>query len=154
MHQRIRRFSRILKLREDDRRSEQTLLAAERQEEKSVLDRLFSLEGEKSKAVEDFCGCGCGERTASCSELWFRRQFIDAIEDRIHEGKDSLQAVRQRIAGTEARLVERHRDVRVMETYVDRLKAADFQNRIEVEQLELDDLATMRYLRARKGDEA
>ena len=152
MHQRIRRFSRILKLREDDRRSEQTLLAAERQEEKDVLDRLFSLKGERSRAVEDFCGCG--ERTASCSELWFRRQFIDAIEDRIHEGEDSLQEVRRRIAGTEARLVERHRDVRVMETYVDRLKAADFQNRIEVEQLELDDLATMRYLRARKGDEA
>ena len=43
MHQRIRKFSRILKLREDDRRSEQSLLAAERQEEKDVLDRLFSL---------------------------------------------------------------------------------------------------------------
>ena len=152
MHQRIRRFNRILKLREDDRRSEQALLAAERREEKDVLDRLFSLEGEKSRAVEDFC-C-CGGRTTSCSELWFRRQFIDAIEDRIHEGKDSLREVRQRIAGTEERLVERHRDVRVMETYVDRLKAADFQNRIEVEQLELDDLAMVRYSRAKKGAEA
>ncbi len=152
MHQRIRRFSRILKLREDDRRSEQTLLAAERQEEKDVLDRLFSLKGERSRAVEDFCGCG--ERTASCSELWFRRQFIDAIEDRIHEGEDSLQEVRRRIAGTEARLVERHRDVRVMETYVDRLKAADFQSRMDHEQLELDDLAMVRYSRTRKGDEA
>ena len=152
MHQRIRRFNRILKLREDDRRSEQALLAAERREEKDVLDRLFSLEGEKSRAVEDFC-C-CGGRTTSCSELWFRRQFIDAIEDRIHEGEDSLREVRQRIAGTEERLVERHRDVRVMETYVDRLKAADFQNRIEVEQLELDDLAMVRYSRAKKGAEA
>ena len=54
---------------------------------------------------------------------------------------DSLQDVRQRIAGTEARLVERHRDVRVMETYVDRLRAVDFQNRMEAEQLELDDVA-------------
>lgn len=151
MHQRIRRFNRILKLREDDRRSEQALLAAERQEEKDVMDRLFSLEGEKSRAVEDFCGCG--GRTTSCSELWFRRQFIDAIEDRIHEGKDSLREVRQRIAGTEERLVERHRDVRVMETYVDRLKAADFRNRIELEQLELDDVAMVRYSRAKKGAE-
>ena len=79
MHQRIRRFNRILKLREDNRRSEQALLAAERREEKDVMDRLFSLEGEKSKAVEDFCGCGCGGNTASCSELWFRRQFISRI---------------------------------------------------------------------------
>lgn len=152
MHQRIRRFNRILKLREDNRRSEQTLLAEERREEKDVLDRLFSLEGEKSKAVEDFCGCG--ESTASCSELWFRRQFIDSIEDRIHEGRDSLQDVRQRIAGTEARLVERHRDVRVMETYVDRLRAVDFQNRMEAEQLELDDVAMVRYSRMKKGAEA
>ena len=153
MHQRIRRFSRILKLREDDRRSEQTLLAEERREEKAVLDRIFSLEGEKSRAVKDFCGCGCGERTTSCSELWFRRQFIDAIQDRIHEGRDSLQDVRQRIAGTEARLVERHRDVRVMETYVDRLKADAFRSQIETEQLELDDLAVVRYVRTRKGAE-
>ena len=121
---------------------------------RGVLDRLFSLEGEKSKAVEDFCGCGCGESTASCSELWFRRQFIDSIEDRIHEGRDSLQDVRQRIAGTEARLVERHRDVRVMETYVDRLRAVDFQNRMEAEQLELDDVAMVRYSRMKKGAEA
>jgi len=154
VHQRIRRFNRILKLREDNRRSEQTLLAEERREERDVLDRLFSLEGEKSKAVEDFCGCGCGESTASCSELWFRRQFIDSIEDRIHEGRDSLQDVRQRIAGTEARLVERHRDVRVMETYVDRLRAVDFQNRMEAEQLELDDVAMVRYSRMKKGAEA
>lgn len=153
MHQRIRRFSRILKLREDDRRTEQTLLAAERQEEKNVLDRIFSLKGERARAVEDFCGCARGENTASCSELWFRRQFIDAIEDRIHEGQDSLQDVRQRIAGTEARLVERHRDVRVMETYVDHLKAVDFRSRIEGEQLELDDLALGRYSRAKKGAE-
>ena len=83
----------------------------QRREEKAVLNRIFSLEGERSRAVKDFCGCG--ERTASCSELWFRRQFIDAIQDRIHEGRDSLQDVRQRIAGTEACLVERHRDVRV-----------------------------------------
>ena len=150
MHQRIRRFSRILKLREDDRRSEQALLAAERREEKDVMDRLFSLEGEKSKAVEDFCGCGCGGNTASCSELWFRRQFIDSIEDRIHEGRDSLQDVRQRIAGTEARLG----DVRVMETYVDRLRAVDFQNRMDTEQLELDDVAMVRYSRMKKGAEA
>ena len=109
------------------------------------------MEGERSRAVKDFCGCG--ERTASCSELWFRRQFIDAIQDRIHEGRDSLQDVRQRIAGTEARLVERHRDVRVMETYVDRLKADAFRSRIETEQLELDDLAVVRYVRTRKGAE-
>ena len=59
MHQRIRRFDRILKLRENDRKTEQSILAEERREERDVLDEIFSLEGEKSKAMEDFC-CDCG----------------------------------------------------------------------------------------------
>ena len=40
-----------------------------------------------------------------------------------------------------------------METYVDRLKADAFRSRIETEQLELDDLAVVRYVRTRKGAE-
>ena len=79
MHQRIRRFSRILKLKEDDRRSEQALLAAERREEKDVMDRLFSLEGEKSRAVEDFCGCGGSGSTASCSCLLYTSDAADEL---------------------------------------------------------------------------
>lgn len=149
MHRRIRKFSRILKLREDDRRSEQSLLAAERQEEKDVLDRLFSLEGERSRALDDFSGCEGG--MVSCAELWFRRQFIDVIQDRIHEGNDSLRDVRKRIAETEERLVDRHRDVRIMETYVDRLRTADLRNRLHLEQQELDDLAMVHYSRTKKG---
>ena len=50
--------------------------------------------------------------------------------------------------------MERHRDVRVMETYVDRLKAADFQSRMDAEQLELDDVAMVRYSRTKKGAKA
>lgn len=148
MHQRIRRFSRILKLREDDRRNEQTLLAAERQEERDVLNRLSALEGEKTQAIEKFCGCG--GKTLSCTELWFQRQSISAIENRITAGKDSLQDVRQRILGTEARLIDRHKDVKIMETYVNQLKVADFKEQVEAEQLELDDLAMVQYTRARR----
>ena len=58
--------------------------------------------------------------------------------------------VRQRIAGTEARLVERHKDVRVMEAYIDHLKEAAFKEELDAEQIELDDVATMQYARVKR----
>ena len=85
----------------------------------------------------------------SATELWFQRQFIDAIDTDIIKDKNSLSEVRNRITNTEARLVEKHKDVRVMETYIDHLKEINFQQQLEAEQNELDDVATMQY--SRKG---
>ena len=149
MKQRIQRFDRILKLREDGRRAEQVTLAAERREERGVMDRLSALEGERAEAIAEFRGGG--ERVTNGADLWFQRQFIDAINTNIDRGRQSLQDVRQRILGTEARLVERHKDVRIMETYVDRLKTADFKERLDAEQLELDDVATLHCARGKRG---
>lgn len=149
MNQRIQRFDRILKLREDGRRAEQVTLAAERREERGVMDRLSALEGERAEAIAEFRGGG--ERVTNGADLWFQRQFIDAINTNIDRGRQSLQDVRQRILGTEARLVERHKDVRIMETYVDRLRTADFKERLDAEQLELDDVATLHCARDKRG---
>lgn len=149
MNQRIQRFDRILKLREDGRRAEQVTLAAERREERGVMDRLSALEGERAEAIAEFRGGG--ERVTNGTDLWFQRQFIDVINTNIDKGRQSLQDVRQRILGTEARLVERHKDVRIMETYVDRLKTADFKERLDAEQLELDDVATLHCARGKRG---
>ncbi|CAM1381645.1 hypothetical protein FF3_02398 [Fretibacterium fastidiosum] len=149
MNQRIQRFDRILKLREDGRRAEQVTLAAERREERGVMDRLSALEGERAEAIAEFRGGD--ERVTNGADLWFQRQFIDAINTNIDRGRQSLQDVRQRILGTEARLVERHKDVRIMETYVDRLKTADFKERLDAEQLELDDVATLHCARGKRG---
>lgn len=149
MNQRIQRFDRILKLREDGRRAEQVTLAAERREERGVMDRLSALEGERAEAIAEFRGGG--ERVTNGADLWFQRQFIDAINTNIDRDRQSLQDVRQRILGTEARLVERHKDVRIMETYVDRLRTADFKERLDAEQLELDDVATLHCARGKRG---
>ena len=148
MQQRIAKFNRILKIREDSRRNEQAILAAERSEERAVLDHLTHLEGEKKQAISDFSTAGA--QAVSAMDLWFQRQFIDAINTDISRGKTSLAEVRTRISGTEARLVERHKDVRIMETYIDHLKEADFQEQLGIEQNELDDVATMQY--SRKGE--
>ena len=147
MQQRIARFNRILKIREDSRRNEQAILAAERSEERAVISHITKLENEKTQAIQDFGTAG--EKMISAADLWFQRQFIDAINTDITKGKDSLNEVRNRIVNTEARLVEKHKDVRVMETYIEHLKEINFQQQLEVEQNELDDVATMQF--SRKG---
>lgn len=148
MNERIARFNRILKIREDSRKNEQAILAAERSEEREVIAHISQLEGEKKQAISDFSRAG--GKAVSATDLWFQRQFIDAINTDILRGQDSLAEVRTRIAGTEARLVERHKDVRIMETYIDKLKEADFHEQLGIEQNELDDVATMQF--SRKGD--
>ncbi len=148
MNERIARFNRILKIREDSRKNEQAILAAERSEEREVIEHISQLEGEKKQAISDFSRAG--GQAVSAVDLWFQRQFIDAINTDILRGQDSLAEVRTRIAGTEARLVERHKDVRIMETYIDKLKEADFHEQLGIEQNELDDVATMQF--SRKGD--
>ncbi len=145
MNERILRFNRILKIREDSRRNEQAILASERNEEFQVLKRLSELEGEKTQAIKDFSSNN--NRVMSATELWFQRQFIDAIDNDILKGKDSLNNVRNRISKTEERLVERHKDVRIMETYLDHLKEMDFQEKLGIEQNELDDVATTQFSR-------
>ena len=147
MQQRIARFNRILKIREDSRRNEQAVLAAERSEERAVMNHITQLENEKNQAIQDFSTTG--NKMVSATELWFQRQFIDAIDTDIIKDKNSLSEVRNRITNTEARLVEKHKDVRVMETYIDHLKEINFQQQLEAEQNELDDVATMQY--SRKG---
>ncbi|MDR1378966.1 MAG: flagellar FliJ family protein [Synergistaceae bacterium] len=143
MKQRIQRFGRILKIRENDRQAEQIILAEERQEEDSVLCRLDSLGREKSEALEIFAGEA--ERVVSLQEIWLQRQCVDVIEKHIDKSKENLNDVRRRISDTETRLLERHRDVRVMESYVDRLRDDAYKALLEAEQVELDDLAVTRY---------
>ena len=147
MQQRIAKFNRILKIREDSRRNEQAILASERSEERAVISHIAQLEGEKKQAILDFSSAGT--QTVSANDLWFQRQFIDAIDSDITRGKSSLAEVRTRIAGTEARLVERHKDVRIMETYIDHLKEENFHEQLGIEQNELDDVATTQF--SRKG---
>ncbi|MCL2010198.1 MAG: flagellar FliJ family protein [Synergistaceae bacterium] len=149
MQQRIQRFNRILKLRENYRQTEQVTLAEEQREEDTVLRRLDSLGKEKLSAVDAFRGET--ERTVSLQDIWLQRQTIDVIEKHIDSGRENLSDVRRRIAGTEERLMEKHRDVRLMETYVDNLKVNAGITANEAEQVELDDIAVIRYGRTLIG---
>ncbi|MDR1649095.1 MAG: hypothetical protein LBR71_02445 [Synergistaceae bacterium] len=145
MQQRIERFSRLLKLRENARQTEQIVLAEERNEEETVLHRIDSLGKEKAQAMDEFCRGG--EKTFSRQEIWFQRQTIEVIEKRLDKSREQCDEVRRRIAETEERLAERHREVRLMEGYVDRLRTDAFKASIDAEQSELDDIALTRQAR-------
>jgi flagellar export protein FliJ len=148
MQQRIERFSRLLKLRENDRQTEQIVLAEERNEEDTVLRQLDSLGKEKTQAMDEFCRTGGDAgKTVSRQEIWLQRQTIEGIEKHIDKSREQCDDVRRRIAETEERLAERHREVRLMEGYVDRLKTDVFKASIDAEQLELDDIAVTRHVR-------
>ena len=149
MQHRIQRFSRILKIRENYRQEEQITLAEERLEEDAALHALDSLGKEKLSAVAAFRGEA--ERTVSLQEIWFQRQAVEVIEKHIDNGRENLSNVRRKIAGTEKRLLERHRDVRLMETYVDNLKTDAVKASNELEQIELDDVGITRYGRTLSG---
>jgi len=146
MYPRIQRFNRILRLRENYRKEEQVILAEERREEDVVLQKLDSLGKEKNGAVDTFRGEA--ERTVSLQEIWLQRQTIDVIDKYIDKSRENLSDVRRRITGTEMRLLERHRDVRLMETYVDHLKTDAEEELLGVEQLELDDVGVTRHVRS------
>ena len=143
MEQRVQRFSRILKLRENDRQTEQIILAEERREEDAVLRRLDALGGERAQAMDVFRSGE--EKILSRQDIWLQRQTIDVIEKHIDKSKENLSDVQRKIAGTEVRLLERHRDVRVMESYVDHLKEDARKILSDSEQEELDDIAVLRF---------
>ena len=146
MLQRIQKFDRILKLRENYRKEEQIALAEERREEDAVINKLDSLGKEKLSAVDAFRGEA--EKTVSLQEIWLKRQTVEVIEKHINSGRENLSDVRRRIAVTETRLLERHRDVRLMETYVDHLKMDADKEFHDAEQIELDDVGVTRHGRA------
>lgn len=149
MQQRIQRFNRILKLRENDRKTEQITLSEQKREENEVQHYLQTLGDEKCEALQNFCANE--GKSFSCQDLWFRRQAIENLDKRIDAGKEALSEVQFKIAGTETRLVERHKDVRVMESYLDLLKENARKVFFDAEQTELDDIAMMRYSYQAKG---
>jgi flagellar biosynthesis chaperone FliJ len=86
----------------------------------------------------------------SLQQLWYERQSIDAIERTVDTGKQELECCRQRIEETKDVLVEKHRNVQLMEKHVGKLVDLDNKRILAVEQKGLDDITSMRFLRNRR----
>ncbi len=144
----VKRFKRVLHVREVEREITQSELAEHMREESNILRRLDVIQTERDRALDDFCS---GRDTViSPQQMWFERQSIDVIERTLDSGRQELASCRQQIEETKVVLVEKHRNVQLMEKHVERLADRDNQQMLAAEQKNLDDITSMRFLRNRR----
>ena len=149
MEKKVRRYEKILKTRIRGREEQQLLLSSGKKEEDRLVDLLRNLEEKKEEALVIFGRQG--EKPLTVQEMWFSRKAIDRIESRICDEGDVLCSVRSTIEATEACLVEKHRDVQIMEKYVADLVEEWKAAALRREQGELDDFAGIRHGSLQRG---
>ena len=143
MNAKINRFERILKTRVKVRDDEQILLSMERREEERLVDLIESLDAKRNRALDSFGEQG--EELFTAQDIWFRRKTIDFIDDHISREGDALSGIRRSIEDSEARLLEKHREVKVMENYISFMVETRQEEEKKQEQEELDDIAGIRH---------
>lgn len=144
----VKRFRRVLHIREVERQITQSELAERMREESGILQRLDAIQTERDRALDDFCAGR--DAVISPQQMWFERQSIDVIEHTLDSGRQELASCRQQIEETKVVLVEKHRNVQLMEKHVEKLVDRDNRQRLVAEQNNLDDITSMRFLRNRR----
>ena len=145
----LKRFKRVLHVRDVEREITESELAVKMREEESILTRLNEIEARREDAIADFCS---GKGVVSPRQLWFERQSLDVMERKMNKNKQELECCRAEIEETKTILLERYRNVQMMEHFVGRLKEREVKKGIDAEQNNLDDITTMRYRRISKGE--
>ena len=143
------RFKRVLHVREVERTVTQSELAEKMNQEREILERVNEMETKREEALDEFCART--DEVVSPQQLWFERQNLDAMEKDLDCGKKQLECCQNEIEEKKVVLVEKHRNVQLMERYVDRLKERAAKKELDVEQNNLDDITSMRYLRTVRG---
>ena len=144
------RFRRVLHVREVEREVTQSELAVKLLEEETIKERIDSMREKRDSALRDFCADT--NRVVSPQELWFERQNLDVMEQSLDVGKQELEHCRAEIEETKTMLLEKHRNVQLMEGYVDKLKVRNDKKILLEEQNNLDDITAMRYLRNMRSE--
>lgn len=145
----VKRFQKVLHVREVERSITQGELAERMREESTILERLNQMNESRERALTDFCSSR--DDLLSPQQLWFERQSIDIMDRSIDTGRQELETCRRQIEETKDELVEKHRNVQLMERHVDKLRSRDRKLMLAAEQNILDDITSMRYLMARRG---
>lgn len=143
MMRKIRRFRRILSTRVQEEQLVQVELSERLVAEQNVLAQLDGLKTERQRAMDAFMTQR--GQVFSPRDLWHQRQHIECIDTDVECKERELTSLRCAIEETKVRLLERHREVRMLENYVGKLQAADTASRLLTAQNELDDLTCMRF---------
>lgn len=141
----VKRFKKVLHIREVERTVTQSELALKMNRERELLDSVNCIKARHDSALDEFCSRE-GE-LFSPQQLWFERQNLDSIEKNLDSEKKRLESCRSEIEDTKVELVEKHRNVQLMEGYVDKLKDRAVKEALCAEQDNLDDITSMRFLR-------
>ena len=139
MRERIGRFRRILKAREMARDLIQKQMADLRAQENALIDKLKKLRDEKQLYMDRFSQVAQGYVTID--ELRISSEDISRTEDHIKEGIVEIFHLRKRIDQVEAVLVERHRDVRKVEMYLEQMTLQWEKELNRRDQIVVDDMA-------------
>jgi flagellar export protein FliJ len=144
MADQIKRFNRVLLVREAERDITQGELAVKMKEEESILERINNIEARREDALADFCAVR--DCIISPQQLWFERQNLDIMEKALGDNKEELKVCRVEIEEKKSVLIERHQNVQLMEKYVGKLRDKNNAHLIKDEQNGLDDVTSMRFL--------
>jgi flagellar export protein FliJ len=145
----LKRFKRVLHIREEERELTQLELGVRMREEESILTRMSEIEARRDDAMADFCA---EKGVVSPQQMWFERQNLDVMEKKLNLNKQELECCRVQIEETKTELLEKHRNVQLMERYVDKLKEREDKKVLSAEQNNLDDINTMRFRRGFAGE--
>jgi flagellar export protein FliJ len=149
MGKEVARFKKVLRVRAAERDITRMELAGHLGEEGAILGRLNEMETKRDSALDEFCSGRDG--TVSAQQLWLERQNIDRMERQLSDGRRELQTCRCKIEETKAELLERHQNVQLMGRHVNRLEERAVKKELDLEQKNLDDIASMRYCRVKGG---
>lgn len=139
MRERIARFRRILKAREMARDLVQKQMADLRVQESDLIEKLKQLRDEKQLYMDRFSQVAKG--TVTIEELRISSEDISRTEDHIKEGIVEIFHLRKRIEQVEAVLVERHKDVRKVEMYLEQMVLQWEKELNRRDQIVVDDMA-------------
>lgn len=139
MRDRIARFKRILKAREMARDMIQKQMADLRAKEDALLERLKQLRDEKQLYMDRFSQVARG--TVTIEDLRISSEDISRTEDHIKTGIIEIFHLRKRIDQVEAVLVERHKDVRKVEMYLEQMELQWEKELNRRDQIVVDDMA-------------
>lgn len=139
------RFKRVLRVREVEREVSQGELAVKLQEEEDLLERMDLMTTKRDDALSAFCSDKT--RVISPQELWFERQNLEIMEKKIDAGRQELADCRVAIEEKKSELLEKHKNVQLMEGFCEKLLERENKKMRKTEQDRLDDIAAIRYLR-------
>jgi flagellar export protein FliJ len=150
MGKEVPRFRKVLRVRAVERDITRMELTGRLNEEGEILGRLNEMETKRESALDEFCSGRDG--AVSAWQLWLERRDIDRIECDLSDGRQELETCRCKIEETKAELLERHQNVQLMERHVSRLEERAVKKELDLEQKNLDDIASMRFCRVKRGD--